>query len=68
VGNIIGGSITQYLLEKSRLVSQSEGERNYHVFYQLCAGASMDPAIKSKFHITEPEDYYYLSVCFFVVF
>ncbi|KAH9253514.1 hypothetical protein BASA81_008561 [Batrachochytrium salamandrivorans] len=61
VGNIVGGSITQYLLEKSRLVSQAEGERNYHIFYQLCAGASMDPAVKQKFQITEPEDYFYLS-------
>uniref|UniRef100_A0A8C6JM22 Uncharacterized protein n=1 Tax=Melopsittacus undulatus TaxID=13146 RepID=A0A8C6JM22_MELUD len=57
--HIIGANMRTYLLEKSRVVFQAEDERNYHIFYQLCASASR-PEFKDL-GLTCAEDYFYTS-------
>ncbi|KAF0697355.1 Aste57867_11956 [Aphanomyces stellatus] len=63
-----GGHVTNYLLEKSRIVKPGTGERNFHVFYQLLAG--LPDAARAAFGLTSahPRDYAYLraSKCFTV--
>ena len=59
-GQPIGGKISNFLLEKSRVVTQNPNERNFHIFYQLCSG--MDEESKKQFGITEPDYYNYLNM------
>ena len=46
---ICGSRISQYLLERSRVVLQSEGESNFHIFYALINGATADE--KANYHL-----------------
>ncbi|KAJ7056630.1 P-loop containing nucleoside triphosphate hydrolase protein [Mycena amicta] len=55
--HIVGARVRTYLLERSRLSYQAQTERNYHIFYQICAGLSEETldelgldADYSKFH------------------
>lgn len=56
---ISGARISEYLLEKSRIVNHSAGERNYHVFYELLSGLPQQDL--AKYGLTTPEHFFYLS-------
>ncbi|KAM6963399.1 unconventional myosin-If [Aplochiton taeniatus] len=54
-----GGKISNFLLEKSRVVSQNENERNFHIFYQMIEGATAQQ--KEGLGIMTPDYYSYLN-------
>ncbi|XP_024146483.1 myosin VIa isoform X3 [Oryzias melastigma] len=56
---VVGGFVSHYLLEKSRICTQGPEERNYHIFYRLCAGAPEE--IRQKFHLSPPDTFRYLN-------
>src|SRR5260370_5003645 len=58
-GEPVGADITNYLLEKSRVVGQIKDERNFHVFYQFTKGASQ--TYRTNFGIQQPSTYPYTS-------
>jgi len=57
--HIIGASMRTYLLEKSRVVFQASEERNYHIFYQMCA--ARDRAELSELSLAHQDDFVYTS-------
>uniref|UniRef100_A0A671TSH9 Myosin X, like 1 n=1 Tax=Sparus aurata TaxID=8175 RepID=A0A671TSH9_SPAAU len=60
-GNIQGGCVFDYLLEKNRVVRQNPGERNYHIFYALLAGAKKEQKSENLSFLDPAESFHYLS-------
>ncbi|KAF7347589.1 Microfilament motor [Mycena venus] len=58
-GEPVGAQITNYLLEKGRVVGQIENERDFHIFYQFTKGATSDQ--REMFGLQGPEAYVYTS-------
>lgn len=58
-GQLVGSKISEYLLEKSRVVLQNEGEENFHVFYYMFAGLTADKL--KRFGLGDPKSYKYFS-------
>ncbi|XP_059217991.1 myosin-I heavy chain isoform X2 [Stomoxys calcitrans] len=58
---IIGSVIQDYLLEQSRITSQSIGERNYHVLYHLVAQGQRKADIMKEFYLKPASFYRYLN-------
>lgn len=58
-GGIEFGSVRNFLLEKSRIVTQEGEERGYHIFYQFLKGASSDQ--KSKYKLKGLNEYKFIN-------
>ncbi|CAN0342036.1 unnamed protein product [Bubo scandiacus] len=54
-----GAKLNEYLLEKSRVVQQDAGERNFHIFYYMFAGLSSEE--KEMYGLLDPSLYRYIS-------
>lgn len=55
-GLVVGGKVTEHMLEKSRLVHTSQRERTFHIFYCLVAGLNQNE--RRRYFLTErPESY-----------
>ncbi|XP_077989266.1 myosin-IIIa-like [Glandiceps talaboti] len=57
-GILMGAKISEYLLEKSRVVNQNPGEENFHIFYYMLAGLSSEQ--QNEYRLKSASNYRYL--------
>lgn len=58
-GGIKYGFVLAFLLEKSRVLTQDESERSYHIFYQMCKG--MPAELRKKYRVRDLAEYKYIN-------
>ncbi|XP_041374247.1 myosin-IIIb-like [Gigantopelta aegis] len=57
-GTVIGAKITEYLLEKSRVIYQAVGEQSFHIFYYIHDGLKSEGG---QYHLKRSKVYRYIS-------
>ncbi|XP_048734629.2 myosin-IIIb-like isoform X2 [Ostrea edulis] len=58
-GHVNGAKISEYLLEKSRVVHQNKEEENFHIFYYMFGGLSAEQ--KKAYNLLPPDKQRYLT-------
>jgi len=61
-GKLQSAKISNYLLEKVRIIKQQPNERGYHAFYQLCAGAEK-LGFGTMLHLSPASHHAYTECC-----
>ncbi|CEO99091.1 hypothetical protein PBRA_007205 [Plasmodiophora brassicae] len=56
-GELCGSTTQNFLLEKVRVVQPAQGERNFHIFYQLTEACSAND--RARFGLGRAADYFY---------
>ncbi|KAL8446773.1 hypothetical protein Emed_004775 [Eimeria media] len=58
-GGIRHGSVLAFLLEKSRILTQDQNERSYHIFYQMLKGSTTQ--MKERYKLRDQTKYQFLN-------